>query len=64
MTKTIASGMQARLRTAFQPNIFASVGANSAANTVPELPMPAMPNAVLWCWADKLFFLAKAKLAR
>jgi hypothetical protein len=37
--------------TAFQPNILARIGANSAASTVPELPIPAIPSALPWCSA-------------
>src|SRR3546814_17617684 len=35
--------------TLFQPNICARVGANRAANTVLELPIPAMPRALPSC---------------
>ena len=41
--------MTARPKTLIQPNATARPGANSAANTVPELPAPAMPSAVPWC---------------
>ena len=42
------SGITARPNTFGQPNAAVSPGANRAANTVPELPAPAMPSAVPW----------------
>ena len=42
------SGNTARPSTLFQPTTFARPGANSEANTVPELPAPAMPSAMPW----------------
>ena len=45
-TIRVRSGVQASPSTAFQPNALASNGANKAARTVPELPMPAMPIAL------------------
>src|SRR3954449_11584527 len=48
-TKATPSGISASPKTLFQPYQAASVGANSAANTVPEFPAPAMPSAVPWC---------------
>src|SRR5919107_3040852 len=48
-TKAMPSGISASPKTLFQPYHAASVGANSAAKTVPELPAPAMPSAVPWC---------------
>ena len=47
--KAMVSGIVASPMTAFQPNALASSGASSAARTVPELPMPAMPIALPWC---------------
>ncbi|MNI91855.1 hypothetical protein D3C73_1495720 [compost metagenome] len=46
-----SSGITAKPKTEFQPKLAASTGASSAANTVPELPAPAMPMALPWCWA-------------
>src|SRR5688500_2757150 len=42
------SGITASPSTAFQPKAFARPGANSEANTVPELPAPAIPSAIPW----------------
>src|SRR5688572_12393420 len=47
-TSASSSGRMARPSTLRQPNAMASAGANSAANTVPELSAPAMPSAVPW----------------
>ena len=44
-TNTAMSGNAARPSTLRQPNATASAGANSEANTVPELPAPASPSA-------------------
>src|SRR6185503_8729203 len=43
-----SSGMTARPSTLFQPMAAANPGANSDANTVPELPAPAIPSAMPW----------------
>ena len=45
-TKTAISGRAARPSTLRQPSATASIGANSEAKTVPELPAPARPSAV------------------
>jgi hypothetical protein len=42
------SGITASPSTLFHPHSTASAGANKEANTVPELPAPAMPNAMPW----------------
>jgi hypothetical protein len=44
--KAMAIGIAAIPITLIQPNAAAKLGANRAANTVPELPAPAMPSAV------------------
>ncbi|MNE54764.1 hypothetical protein D3C80_1495740 [compost metagenome] len=48
-TSASDSGISAKPNTLFQPKPAASAGASKAANTVPELPAPAMPMALPWC---------------